>query len=133
MRNSVNQETWKIITAKQSSSDYTRTYLTCTEIKMSLTPRIVSGMSIITAYILQQIFLQSVIHQNLFTAFGLNCSFVNHFIQKSIQLIACYETVQGTAESNKLTLLSHNCTKHCHRMMQCLKAAKFTYKSDYRI
>jgi hypothetical protein len=38
---------------------------------MSLTTRIVSGTSIITAYIVQHILLQSVIHQNLFTAFGL--------------------------------------------------------------
>jgi hypothetical protein len=71
LRNSVNHETWKIITNKQCSTNYTRTYLTCTEIKMTLIPRTVPGMSIIRAYFLNHIFLQSVIHQNLFTAFDL--------------------------------------------------------------
>jgi len=60
-------------------------------------------------------------------------SFVNRLTQKSISFIARYVTVQGTAESNKMTLLSHNFTTHFHRMMDCLKAAEFTDKSNYRI
>jgi len=74
---------------------------------MSLKPGIVSGMSIITAYILKNILLQPVIHQNFFTAF-----LFYYYITVSVPL------------SSKINLLLH-AVKLCKEMQNQTKRHYF--------